>query len=159
MRSPLSIPLLLFLAFSAAPATSTRAEDVSFRRDVMPVLAKAGCSAGTCHGNLTGKGGFKLSLRGEAPDLDYLVPPHYQFARRINRLDPESSLILRKATASIPHEGGRRFSEDSPEYHTLLTWIRAGLPQASNEPTLTKLTVSPEEMLLVEPADRFQIKV
>jgi hypothetical protein len=159
MRSPFSIPVFLCVILGAIPIAS-RAEDVSFRRDVMPVLAKAGCSAGTCHGNLTGKGGFKLSLRGEAPDWDYLVLTHDQFARRIDRLNPESSLILRKATASIPHEGGRRFTEDSPEYRILLSWIRAGLPRGDvKQPTLTKLTISPEEALLVEPADRFQIKV
>ena len=44
---------------------------VSFRNDVMAVLSKAGCNAGACHGNKNGKGGFKLSLRGQDPDLDY----------------------------------------------------------------------------------------
>ena len=39
----------------------------SFSADVMAVLSKAGCNAGTCHGNQNGKGGFKLSLRGQDP--------------------------------------------------------------------------------------------
>ena len=46
---------------------------VSFDRDVMAVLSKAGCNLGACHGNLNGKGGFKLSLRGEDPAADYAV--------------------------------------------------------------------------------------
>ncbi len=37
---------------------------MSFSRDVMAVISKAGCNAGGCHGNQNGKGGFKLSLWG-----------------------------------------------------------------------------------------------
>ena len=32
-------------------------------RDVMPVLSKLGCNAGTCHGAKDGKNGFKLASR------------------------------------------------------------------------------------------------
>ena len=35
------------------------------------VLGKVGCNAGTCHGAAEGKNGFKLSLRGYDPLLDY----------------------------------------------------------------------------------------
>src|SRR5262245_26777539 len=44
---------------------------VRFVRDVEPILSKAGCNAGTCHGSAKGKNGFKLSLRGYDPDFDY----------------------------------------------------------------------------------------
>ena len=46
---------------------------VSFRNDVAPVFSKAGCNMGACHGNSGGKGGFRLSLRGEDPGFDYLA--------------------------------------------------------------------------------------
>ena len=54
----------------ACSTTFARAEPaaVSFRNDVMAVISKAGCNAGTCHGNKNGKGGFKLSLRGQDPE-------------------------------------------------------------------------------------------
>ena len=39
----------------------------SFLYDVGPVLSRAGCNQGVCHGNANGKGGFRLSLRGEDP--------------------------------------------------------------------------------------------
>jgi len=52
-------------------ATSAHADTVSFRQEVMPILARAGCNQGACHGNLNGKGGFKLSLRGEDPAADF----------------------------------------------------------------------------------------
>ena len=35
-----------------------------FIRDVGPILSKAGCNQGTCHGSKDGRNGFKLSLRG-----------------------------------------------------------------------------------------------
>jgi hypothetical protein len=36
----------------------------------MAVLSRAGCNMGACHGNFNGKGGFRLSLRGEDADFD-----------------------------------------------------------------------------------------
>jgi len=42
----------------------------SFRNDVIPVLTKAGCNQGACHGALAGKNGFKLTLRGYDPDVE-----------------------------------------------------------------------------------------
>src|SRR4029079_7918656 len=80
-------------------------QEVSFRNDVMPVLSKAGCNAGTCHGNKNGKGGFKLSLRGQDPEADYLALTRDFFSRRVDSVDPSQSLILLKATAELPHEG------------------------------------------------------
>ena len=74
--------LLPLVTLALQPALGVRAE-VSFEHDVMPVLSRAGCNAGACHGNLNGKGGLKLSLKGEDPaaDLaaltrDMLAPPH-----------------------------------------------------------------------------------
>ncbi len=68
---------------------------VSFRRDVIPAFSQAGCNMGACHGTPTGKGGFRLSLRGYLPDQDYFTltreaggPPD-QPARR--RHQPDSS--------------------------------------------------------------------
>src|SRR5947208_8759185 len=84
---------------------------VSFRNDVMAVLSKAGCSAGTCHGNKNGKGGLKFSLRGQNPELDYLSLTGDLSARRVNPVAPEESLILLKPTAEVPHEGGERFQK------------------------------------------------
>jgi hypothetical protein len=43
----------------------------SFRNNVVPVLTKSGCNSGSCHGALAGKNGFKLTLRGYDPEVDY----------------------------------------------------------------------------------------
>src|SRR5881409_3695500 len=73
-------------------------EAVTFERDVMAVLSKAGCNLGACHGNQNGKGGFKLSLRGEDPAFDFASITRESMARRIDRFQPENSLILQKGT-------------------------------------------------------------
>ncbi len=62
----------VFLALAGAGHAASAPAVVSFRNDVMPVLSKAGCSAGTCHGNKYGKGGFKISLRNQDPELDWI---------------------------------------------------------------------------------------
>src|SRR5262249_51443842 len=45
----------------------------SFRNHVIPMLTRAGCNSGACHGALAGKGGLKLSLRGYDPSADHFV--------------------------------------------------------------------------------------
>src|SRR3954468_1487486 len=150
---------LTFLVLAFFPALAA-ADEVSFRNDVMPVLAKAGCNAGACHGNKSGKAGFKLSLRGQDPEQDYLTLTRDPFARRTNPLDPDQSLMLLKPTTAIAHEGGLRFARDSQEYQILRTWIAAGTPpDSASTPRLTKLTVTPAEQILVDPQNATQLHV
>jgi len=70
---------LLSSLFMMSPA---RAADVSFEREVMPVLSRSGCNAGACHGNFNGKGGLKLSLKGEDTAADLNALTHDMLARR-----------------------------------------------------------------------------
>ena len=42
---------------------------------------------------------------------------------------PNESLFLAKATGTVPHGGGRRLTVGSPEYRTLLAWVRDGAPE------------------------------
>src|SRR5436309_10203471 len=144
-RRPLASLLLILLVAPAATAAPP-----SFRNDVMAVLSKAGCNQGVCHGNQNGKNGFKLSLRGENPDWDYSALTRDMLGRRINKDRPDESLILLKPTASIPHEGGRRFSVDSPEYRILAGWITSGArPDPPKGPLLKKISVEPSELVLI----------
>jgi hypothetical protein len=148
----LSVASLLFVAAAA------HAEPVSFRHDVMAVLARAGCNQGACHGNLNGKGGFKLSLRGQDPDADLATLTRDMFARRTDPLHPEESLILRKATGRVPHEGGPRFAIDSIEYRILHDWVAAGCPADRPDlPRLIRLEVTPTSRIVFDPADRVKI--
>lgn len=125
----------LFLAgwLLAAPFPPTLG--LSVKNDLAAVLSKASCNAGSCHGNATGKGGGKLSPRGESP-------------------------ILLKATAEIPHEGGKRFSKQSWEYRPLRNWISDGLKSDLDEaPELLLIEVSPSNQILVEPHHLVQLQV
>ncbi len=141
-------------------ATPCAGAEVSFRHDVMAVLSKAGCNLGTCHGNARGKGGFQLSLRGQDPDLDRQALTREWQGRRANIAMPDESLLLRKATMQIAHEGGRRFSIDSDEYRVLKEWIAAGMPDDRPEaPRLQSLAVSPTEVLLEAPEWTFTLSV
>ena len=124
----------------------------SFRNDVMAVLARSGCSLGTCHGNQNGKGGLKLSLRGQDPEADFITLTRQLASRRVNALIPGESLLLRKPSMQVPHEGGRRFASDASEYQILRNWIAAGMPaDADSAPRLIRLDVAPTTITLHEP--------
>jgi uncharacterized protein DUF1553/uncharacterized protein DUF1549 len=134
-------------------ARSAGEQPVSFQYDVLPVMTRAGCSQGTCHGNAEGKGGLKLSLKGEDPGRDYEVIARHGGGRRLNHLEPGRSLLLLKATSAVPHGGGLRFATGSPEYRVLGRWIAEGArADAAGAPRLVRLEVSPRQRVLVEPA-------
>jgi hypothetical protein len=118
---------------------------IGFMEHVMPVLSKAGCNAGACHASQYGKGGFKLSVFGFAPDDDYRAIVRDSFGRRANTLRPEESLLLRKPTGAVPHEGGQRLRADSVEYHLLEQWLARGAPPPSAKaPKVLSLRVEPK---------------
>jgi hypothetical protein len=146
--------------FLGVPSISLADEPVSFRNDVMALLSRAGCNQGTCHGNANGKGGFKLSLRGQDPDFDFAALTRAMFARRLNLQQPEASLVLAKATATLPHEGGLRFAVNSDQYRVFHKWIAAGAPaDGAGTPVLKKLIVLNPERFLVQPQIETSIKV
>ena len=64
--------------------TVIQAHSWSFRNDVQPVLTKAGCNSGACHGAAAGKNGFHLSLRGYDDEGDYWTLTRQFLGRRIN---------------------------------------------------------------------------
>src|SRR5579872_56766 len=107
---------------------SQEAHTWSFRNDVIPVMTKVGCNQGACHGALAGKNGFKLTLRGYAPEVDYDTLTRQSVGRRVSLADPPASLMLMKPSFTIPHGGGKRFAKDSLEYRIIEQWIAAGAP-------------------------------
>ena len=133
---------------------------VRFEIEIEAVLAKAGCNMGACHGNLNGKGGFKLSLRGQSPSDDYRWLTREYGSRRLNLFDPEQSLILQKPTGSVSHQGGTRFGLDSLEYSLLSRWLQAGAPGPEASPAkVRRLLVSPEDSVIRAPKDSVQLQV
>ncbi len=152
LLSPLFIVLLASSARAAEPPTS-------FTNDVSAVLSRAGCNMGACHGNLNGKGGLKLSLRGEDPAYDHAALTRGALGRRVDVASPNESLLLQKAVGRVPHEGGVRFSASGNEYATLRNWIAGGgRSDAGTNPKLAALDVTPKSAILAAPKDSFQLK-
>jgi Protein of unknown function (DUF1553)/Protein of unknown function (DUF1549)/Bacterial Ig-like domain (group 2) len=121
----------------------------SFRNSVQSVLTRSGCNMGACHGAAAGQGGFRLSLRGYDDDGDHTILTRGAMSRRVTLADPARSLLLLKATATVPHKGGQRFKPDSFEYRVLAEWIAAGAPAPrKDDPRITKLEVLPPAALL-----------
>ena len=132
---------------AALPVTvkSVASPPISFVRDVMPVISRAGCNAGTCHGSAKGKDGFKLSLRGYDPEYDHAALINDLSGRRFNRADPDQSLMLLKPTEGVPHMGGLVFEKGSRYYRILRQWIAEGvkLDNASRVKTLEVIPAAP----------------
>ena len=123
----------------------------SWRRDVMPVFFRAGCNAGTCHGSARGKDGYMLSLFGYDAPGDYRRTVEEMPGRRVNTAVPEESLLLLKATGSVPHTGGKRFEKDSELYKALFDWIVAGAPDdVGSVPEVADIAVSQPAMVFDE---------
>jgi hypothetical protein len=132
----------------------------SFVADVVPTLTRLGCSQGPCHGAQSGKGGFKLSLRGYAPELDWVWITRQLGGRRISREAPERSLLLRKPLTEVPHVGGKRLDKNSREYRLLLAWLRAGAPGPNDkEPGVARLMVLPGDRAGLRAGDKQRLVV
>jgi WD40 repeat protein len=124
---------------------TTNASAPTFLRDVLPALSKAGCNAGACHAKPEGQNGFKLSVFSYDPRSDYEEIVKEARGRRVFPAAPDQSLLLKKPTASMPHEGGQRFEPGSETHQLLVRWISSGMPySASNEAALVQVEVFPK---------------
>jgi hypothetical protein len=120
---------------------------VRFVRDIEPLLGKAGCNAGTCHGSAKGKNGFKLSLRGYDPEFDYQSLINDLSGRRFNPVNVDESLLLLKPLAEIPHEGQQALKPGSREHQLLRQWIVEGAKfDDAKAGRATKLEILPHEV-------------
>ena len=144
MRSRVALgQALLFLALTL-PAAAEDDRKLSFRHDVLPVLSKAGCNGGGCHGALAGKGGFRLSLNAYDPATDHYNITRENRGRRIEFAAPASSLFVTKPTAAVRHKGGKVLHESSEAYQILTRWIQQGAPGPSDgDPTIERVEMSP----------------
>ena len=99
--SRFTLPVLL-----AAASAHAASRQVSFQHEILPVLTRQGCNAGTCHGSPSGKGGFALSLFAFDAAADYAVLTRDLLGRRVDVFTPSLSLILRKPSTALAHRGG-----------------------------------------------------
>lgn len=126
-----------------------RPAPISFRNDVIPVLTKAGCNSGGCHGKAEGQNGFKLSLFGFDARADYNALVKEARGRRINPAAPARSLLALKATALLPHGGGQALERGSFGYRRLLRWIEEGAAfDAPGAAPVARIEMQPAERVL-----------
>ncbi|MFM8574159.1 MAG: hypothetical protein ACKOAU_21360, partial [Pirellula sp.] len=119
--------------------------NVKFELDIQPILTARGCNSGPCHGKSRGQNGFALSLLGFDSDMDFRSIVTDARGRRVQPAAPADSLLLQKATAQLPHGGGKKLEIDSPDYQTLIQWIQSGFQRTSeSDPVLTQVSISPE---------------
>ncbi len=135
----------------------TDSRPVSFRREFMPVLSLAGCSDIRCHGSPSGKDGFRLSLWGADPQVDFRQLTRDVHSRRTNSLDPNDSLILKKALGQVPHVGGRRFRTDSRYADLVRQWQREQARMDVEPLELKSLSITPAVRILRSPSRTQQI--
>ena len=79
---------------------------LTFTNDVLPIMQSAGCTG--CHGWASSYSGV---------------------IQRVDTQNPSNSKLLLKATATVSHGGGQRFTTSSQEYKTILNWIQQGTNQ------------------------------
>lgn len=132
---------------------------VSFHHEIQPILTKSRCNSGGCHGKAEGQNGFKLSLLGFDNSFDHDAIFKEGKGRRLSVTAPETSLLLRKAIAEVPHGGGRKIEPASPQYKRMLRWIASGAPASvPDERQIVSIEVEPAELVMT-PGSTQQLRV
>ena len=131
---------------------------VDFDTEIIPILTRHGCNSGSCHGAAIGRGGLKLSLLGSDAAGDHAAIVHQLQGRRVNLDAAERSLLLKKPSEQIGHEGGLRLAEDSQHYAIMLRWIAQGAGRIEKH-RLHELVVQPSELLLNRTGETANVRV
>jgi hypothetical protein len=146
----------------AIPVRVTKATadiPVAFTREIMPVLTRAGCNQGACHGSQHGKGGFKLSLLGFDPLFDHAQIVQSAEGRRVVLSDPERSILIMKPALQMEHGGGERIKVNGREFTYFKRWLEDGAPEPSlKDPEVASIEVWPARRLMV-PGEQQQLLV
>ncbi|HZK81660.1 MAG TPA: DUF1549 and DUF1553 domain-containing protein [Humisphaera sp.] len=165
-----ALGLLAFalIAQFAAHATVTRAaasspvesqRTMNFEQDITPLLSRYGCNSAGCHGKAEGQNGFKLSVFGYDPQADYDALVKQCRGRRVSPALPDHSLVLMKASGRVPHGGGVRLVQGTPQYETLRRWIAEGLPFGKpTDPVVERISVDPvQEIMALESTRQLRV--
>ena len=157
MRIKISARFVVFaLIWLSCKPCSLAEESVDFTNDIIPLLTKHGCNAGACHGAAIGRGGFKLSLYGGAPDLDYEAIVRQLGGRRINLADPTRSLVVLKPSLEVDHGGDQVFDLESDSALLLKVWIAQGASQHSTR-RLARVDIQPKRQVASSVGEKIQL--
>ncbi len=99
-----------------------------FRTTLFPILEKANCRA--CHNADGVASATRLHFPEPGADAAKIAAFGNSLVILVDRQNPEASLLWRKPTARMPHTGGERIKQNSPEEAVLKAWI-AKLAQLS----------------------------
>ena len=145
----LSWTSLLVTLASVAATDPAPPRPFHFENDITPILTRYQCNTSGCHGGAEGQNGFKLSVFGFDAPADYAALVKEARGRRVQFSAVDNSLLLRKASGSMPHGGGSRIRVGSKEYEMLRGWLRAGAPFGDPAaPRVVKLSVEPTERVM-----------
>ena len=126
---------------------------VHFENDMVPLFSKLRCNSGGCHGKQSGQNGFKLSVFGFDPRMDYNALVKEARGRRVFPGSPEQSLLVLKASGRMPHGGGRRTDPGSADDVLMTQWVAQGTPWGDEHaPRLTRIEIEPAERLMTPDA-------
>jgi hypothetical protein len=122
---------------------------INFPNQIVPIFTKLGCNSGGCHGKASGQNGFKISLLGFEPEVDFNALVKEARGRRLFPAAPDSSLLLLKASGGVAHGGGKRMEVGSDEYRLIRRWIAAGTPYGEkSDPVVTSISVFPDHRVM-----------
>jgi hypothetical protein len=119
--------------------------EIDFDTEIIPILTRSGCNSGACHGAAAGRGGFQLSLLGGDAAADYAAIVLQYEGRRIHPSQPEKSLVLRKPTMELDHEGGDALDAEGAKI--VANWIRRGAKRSQLR-QLISIDAEPRDVLL-----------
>lgn len=132
---------------------------VSFAREVEPILTKAGCNSGACHGASLGRGGFRLSLFGFDPVFDHSQIVQSNKGRRIVPNDPERSILLAKPALVMEHGGGEKLKLNGQHYNRIRLWLEDGAPAPdAKDATVVRLEIFPQARIM-QPGEQQQLAI
>ena len=150
--------LAMALACRLARAGENDGGTVDFAESVLPILTKAGCNSGACHGAAAGRGYLNLSLYGSRPNQDYQAIVHAPGGRLLDLQRPEESLLLLKPGGFLDHGGDVRLDPESPAYSTVLRWLKSGAKAGSLE-TVRNIAILPQESIAVAVGQTARVKI
>lgn len=122
-RTIFFLSTFLFLSncyYSSGNSGTSPSGFISFETDVLSVFDEK-CATSGCHVGVSPGGGLNLAQA----DSD-VTTVYDDTLEEIELGDPESSLLLTKASNTVSHTGGEVLSTSSDDYQLILAWIVAG---------------------------------
>src|SRR5262249_51958985 len=93
------------------------------------------------------------------PEKDYLALTRDVMGRRLSTSDPDSSLLLLKATGQVKHDGLTRFTRDSWQHQVFREWIAQGASWHKGSGTVKAIRIDPPVYAFAKPGLTGQLTV